>query len=55
MTKYARSDTKASLLRVLLYLCTHRDCQAYLLKYNGLERIMELVHDSDDIVKLTAI
>jgi|AACY02.4.fsa_nt_gi hypothetical protein len=55
LTKYARSDTKASLLRVLLYLSTHRDCQAYILKYNGLEKIMNLIHDTDDIVKFTAL
>lgn len=55
MTKYARSDTKANLLRVLLYLSTHRDCQAYILKYNGLEKIMNLIHDSDHVVRFTAV
>jgi hypothetical protein len=55
ITKYARADTKASLLRVLLYLSSHRDCQAYILKYNGLEKIMNLIHDMDDVVKFTAL
>ena len=55
LTKYARADVKANLMLVLLYLSTHRDCKAYILKYNGLERIMEQIQDSDDHVKFTAL
>lgn len=34
--RYARQDTKSNLLKVLMYLSSHRDCKAYILKYGGL-------------------
>ena len=55
INKYARSDTKINLIRVLTYICTHRDCKAYVLKYNGLEKAMELALDTNGDVKFFAL
>ena len=55
INKYARSDTKINLIRVLTYICTHRDCKAYVLKYNGMEKAMELALDTNDDVKFFAL
>jgi hypothetical protein len=55
ISKYARSDTKINLIKVLTYISSHRDCKAYVLKYNGLEKAMELAFDINDDVKFFAL
>ena len=37
---YARASVKKVLCRVLTYLASQRDCRAYILRYNGLEKSM---------------
>jgi hypothetical protein len=37
---YARASVKKALCRVLTYLASQRDCRAYILRYNGLEKSM---------------
>ena len=55
INKYARSDTKINLIKVLTYLACQRDCKSYILKYNGLEKAMELALDANDDVKFFAL
>jgi hypothetical protein len=55
MNNYARARTISSLCKILTYLATHKDCKAYILKYNGLERANELIMESSDLVKLAGI
>ena len=39
---YSRKDVKINLCRILSYISTQRDCKAYLLKYNCLEKALDL-------------
>ena len=52
---YARADTKRNLIKVLAMVATHRDCRAYILKYNGLQKAMELSQDNDPTVQYEAM
>ena len=42
MSHYALAEVKCNMCRVLTFLANHRDCKAYILKYNGLEKAMEM-------------
>jgi len=52
---YARANVKKNLCRVLTYLSTHRDCKAYILRYNGMERALEMAQDSNYDIKFEAL
>ena len=47
INNYARADVKVNMVKVLTSLSNHRDCRAYILKYNGLEKAMEMAMESD--------
>mmetsp|Transcript_29513 Transcript_29513/g.44868 ORF Transcript_29513/g.44868 Transcript_29513/m.44868 type:complete len:223 (+) Transcript_29513:2421-3089(+) len=55
MNNYARADTKCNLCRVLNYLSNHSDCRAYILKYNGLEKAMEMTMDPNHEIQFEAL
>ena len=42
---YARASVKKNLGRILSYLATQKDTKAYVLKYNGLEKAMQMAED----------
>jgi|AACY02.6.fsa_nt_gi hypothetical protein len=52
---YARANVKKNLCRVLTYLSSHRDCKAYILRYNGLERALEMAQDTNFDIKFEAL
>ena len=45
LNAYARANTVCALLKILTFLSTHQDCKAYILKYNGFERIIEFTEE----------
>lgn len=52
---YARADTKVKLCQVLTYIATQKDCKAYILKYNGLEKAMRIMGDPNEEIKFAAL
>ena len=44
---YSRKDVKINLCRILYYISTQRDCKAYLLKYNCLQKALDLAQDEE--------
>lgn len=52
---YARASVKKNLCRVLTYLSSQRDCRAYILKYNGLEKAMQMAQDREPEIKFEGI
>ena len=55
LNSYARANTVCNLLKILTYLSTHRDCRAYILKYNGLEKAMDYIHDTQEAIVFDAL
>jgi len=55
LNDYCRSDTKCNIIRVLTYLANHRDCKAYILKYNGLNKALDMTTDSDAFIVYEAL
>ena len=55
MDHYSRWDTKCNLIRIMANLATHRDCKAYLLKYNIMVRAMEWADESDPKIKFEGL
>lgn len=51
---YVRANVKKSLCRVLTYLSSHRDCKAYILRYNGLEKAQAMAQDCNLEIKFEA-
>ena len=42
LDSYSRADTRTKLIKILSLLATHRDCRAYILMHNGLDKVVEL-------------
>lgn len=55
LSLYARANVKKNLCRIMTYLATHRDCKAYILRYNGLEKAQEMAMDSNHEIKFEAL
>lgn len=52
---YARANVKKNLCKILTYLSSHRDCRAYILRYNGLDKAQEMAQDSNHEIKFEAL
>lgn len=55
LNAYARANTVCALLKILTYLATHRDCRAYILKYNGYDRALQFTEAEHDEIKFEAM
>lgn len=55
LSAYARANTVCNLLKIMAYLSCHRDCRAYILKYNGFEKALEYTQDPQDAIKFDAL
>ena len=52
---YARASVKKNLCRVFTYLCNHRDCRAYILKCNGMEKAIQMANEDAEETTFEAI
>ena len=52
---YARVNVKKNLCKILTYLATHKDCKAYILRYNGFEKAQQLAQDTSPEIKFEAL
>lgn len=55
LENYARASVKKNLCRVLTYLSTQRDCRAYILRYNGHEKTMQMAQDRNQEIRFEAL
>ena len=55
MNEYSRADTKCNLIKILTSIACHKDCRAYLLKYNVLEKAMLFADEKDPAIKLEGL
>ena len=55
LNDYCRADTKSNIIRVLTYLAYHRDCKAYILKLNGMQKAIDMSIDTDELIVYEAL